>query len=350
MHRSGLPLIRLPEPWKTTYKIEIAAEESKRGWKILRLNLSTNQLPNHSLPSEPLHNESLFFSELTNPNDHSSFAEGDNTAWARFHQTPVSYISWESLQEPTVGQMWNLVHAAVTLNPTEETFRFALAGHRDNQLAKAMLATGLATPRPKPCRSEHTITSAVPKEITISRAAFWQGAGSPFGPRAAWVAHPQLHNSLPLTTFPAFPYEHTVTFSLEGRPVHAQHPVRPPKPARGVVIYSRYMPHLDEFFSMVHLDYHDPTHLDLFHKWQNDPRVSQGWNETGTLEHHREYLRKIDEDPHQMAVLAKFNDTYFAYFEIYWAKVRSLSCTFTDDADDFYQGGPYGCLPFSRRW
>ncbi len=72
---------------------------------------------------------------------------------------------------------------------------------------------------------------------------------------------------------------------------------------------------------MVSLDYTDAEHLRLFHEWQNDPRVSQGWNETGTLEQHREYLRNIDEDPHQVAMLAKWDDTYFAYFEVYWAKV-----------------------------
>jgi hypothetical protein len=72
---------------------------------------------------------------------------------------------------------------------------------------------------------------------------------------------------------------------------------------------------------MVSLDWEDAEHLRLFHEWQNDPRVSQGWNETGTLEQHREYLRKIHVDPHQVAVLAKWEDTYFAYFEVYWAKV-----------------------------
>lgn len=73
---------------------------------------------------------------------------------------------------------------------------------------------------------------------------------------------------------------------------------------------------------MVHLDYREESHLRLFHEWQNDPRVAAGWNETGTLDQHRDYLRRIDEDPHQIAVLAKFDDNYFAYFEIYWGKVE----------------------------
>lgn len=74
---------------------------------------------------------------------------------------------------------------------------------------------------------------------------------------------------------------------------------------------------------MISLDYEDAEHLRLFHEWQNDPRVTQGWNQTGTLEQHREYLQKIHEDPHQIAVLAKWDDTYFAYFEVYWAKVHT---------------------------
>jgi hypothetical protein len=296
--------------------------ENKR--TLLRLVLAANQLPNSKLPPEPLHHDNLTFCDLVAESDAFVPAPGDNTAWARYHQSLISYVSWNSSIPPTVNQIWNLTYALFTLHPNLESFRLELDGTGKNQLSEALQATGLASSPAKPSRLDHATRHKTASQVSISRSAFWQGAASPFGSRPAWVAHPDLYSHLitkSLTLYPAFPYEHTLTFSTEGRPVHAQHPVRPPKPKRGAVIYSRYVPHLDEFFSMVHLDWYDEKHLRLFHEWQNDPRVAAGWNETGTLEQHRDYLRKMDEDPHQMAILARFNDTFFAYFEVYWAKV-----------------------------
>ncbi|KAH0835266.1 hypothetical protein AYO21_10691 [Fonsecaea monophora] len=349
----SLPPVRLPEPWKTSYEIQQTVSPDFHGDPTFKLVLSETQLPDSQPPPEPLHHDGLTYSDTFVVRSGSEPTEaGDNSPWARFHASAISYVSWTTrAQPPTVGQIWLLIHALLTQHPDHERFRLQLTGNGHAQLSQELLATGIATPSPKPSRPGHehpttpstgTVTVAVTTtQVSVSRSAFWQGAASPFGTRPVWVSHPALYSqfSKPVTSaYPAFPLEHTVTFTLDPRPVHAQHPIRPPKPTRGAVIYSRYVPDLDEFFAMDHLDWRDDAHLALFHKWQNDPRVSQGWNETGTLEQHREYLRKMDEDPHQMAVLARFNDVYFAYFEIYWAKEDHMGVYISPAPGDFDRG------------
>ena len=75
---------------------------------------------------------------------------------------------------------------------------------------------------------------------------------------------------------------------------------------------------------MVVLDVNDSVHVDLYHRWQNDPRVARGWDESGSLDQHIEKLKQMDEDPHTLSVLAKFDGTFFAYFDIYWAQVSGI--------------------------
>ncbi|KAK5052579.1 hypothetical protein LTR84_002444 [Exophiala bonariae] len=348
------PLVRLPEPWKTTYEVTISAGIDSV--PLFSLVLSRKQLSGSSLPPEPLHLESLRFSDLGLEPNVPTPGVGDNSLEARYHRSLISLVSWNTSIAPSASQIWNLAYAIVTRHPEVEDFRLELTGPGATGLSDALRATGLASRLPKFISTERSAPSTARRSLAwIMRSSFWQGAGSPFGTRPVWVANPDLfgHLSKTLTSVPAFPYEHTVTFSLEGRPVHAQHPVRPPKPAHGAVIYSRYIPHLDEFFSMVHFDWRNKTHLQLFHDWQNDPRVAAGWNETGSLEQHREYLRKIDEDPHQMSILARFNDTYFAYFEVYWAKVRKYISYIPRSGDLHcleFLGGPHGRLFISPSW
>jgi hypothetical protein len=217
----------------------------------------------------------------------------------------------------------------LTLRTEFEMFRAVLSGAGKEQLGKELQAVGLATEHPRPSAPPGQRIPQSPdlsNQLVVYRSTFWQGAGSPFGPRPVWVCDPDIYTSLrrPLTSFPTHPVQHILTTKSADVRVHALHPIRPRKPTPGSRIYSRYIPQLDEFFSIWALDYQNEEHLQLFHTWQNDPRVAKGWNETGTLEQHRSHLQKMEDDPHQIAVLAKFNNTFFSYHQIYWAKVSRI--------------------------
>jgi hypothetical protein len=244
-----------------------------------------------------------------------------------------------------VGQIWNVVYAIETLRSEFEIFRALLFGEGKELLARELQSVGLAIAHPEPSAPPGKpipVSTNHTGQLVFYRSSFWQGAGSPFGTRPAWVADPGVYSFMrkPLNQYPIRPRQHTVTTGFPKRHVHAHHPVRSPKPAPGSRIYSRYIPHLNEFFSVFALDYTNDEHLRLFNTWQNDPRVAQGWNETGTLDQHRQYLRTIQEDPHQIAVLAKFNDTFFSYHELYWTKVFFNHFRLASTAANCTLGGP----------
>ncbi|KAL4950965.1 acyl-CoA N-acyltransferase [Aspergillus filifer] len=332
-----LPLIRLPEPYKTTYRLQVVSVQL--GVRKLQLRRSP-RVDDGVPPPEPLHRDSFHFTDLREPDPFAIPPESNNSAWARAQRSPVSYWIWEGNEPPTVAQIWNVLYTLFTLRTEFEIFRAVLAGEGKELLARELHAVGLATAHPELSASSQTVlpTADVPDQLVIYRSTFWQGAGSPFGSRPVWVADPDIYKSLrrPLTEFPVHHVQHTLTTESFGVNIHALHPIRPRKPTPGSRMYSRYIPQLDEFFSLWAFDYRNDEHLRLFHTWQNDPRVAKGWNETGTLDQHREKLRMVEEDPHQIAVLAKFNDTFFSYHQIYWAKENSIGAHYA--ADDWDRG------------
>ncbi|WP_234710589.1 GNAT family N-acetyltransferase [Sinorhizobium arboris] len=94
-----------------------------------------------------------------------------------------------------------------------------------------------------------------------------------------------------------------------------EHPLRPPKPAG--CVYARFIPWLSGTLS-----FHVATLDDLpdVHRWMNDPRVDEFWNEAGSEAAHRRYLQRMFADPHTIPLIGRFNGRAFSYFEIYWAK------------------------------
>ncbi|KAK9794189.1 putative Acyl-CoA N-acyltransferase [Seiridium cardinale] len=322
------PVIKLPHPYLTPYGQVKSSKTSQSGAPLLQVQ--PQQASNGKDLPAPLHSSSVFFAEPTDLKSSERPAESNNTPWGRARRSPSSTISWDGTKAPTLGQAWLLVYILFTIRPQMEFCRLTLEGTAKESLAKQLKAVLLAIDHPKNAEA-----AGADNELVLLRSTFWQGAGSPFGPRTAWIPEddtPETPKALSL--YPLTPYDNMMT--NEPSSTLAWHPRRPAKPRPGSVIYSRWIPHLKENFSMVALDWENEEHLKLFHEWQNDPRVSQGWNETGTLEQHREYLRKQHVDPHQITILARFDDTFFAYFEVYWGKEDRLGAYYS--AGDFDRG------------
>lgn len=305
-------ILKLPHPYLTEYAItNVASRGQAASYRIQ----STESKRNGITPPKQLHHPTATFSDIAFLAENAVPPSGDNSSWARARRSPSSTISWTG-QRPTVAQTWLFAYALISLHPLVENFRVLFSGNGASSLVSELYTTGLF--HPHPAGSDST----TPHDgHLLFRGTFWQGAASPFGARPVWAPRLTADNKPITTEYPQFPFQIAPSTQFPALPRHTMHPVREPKPAPGSIIYSRWIPHLKEHFTMVAVDYTNPEHLNLFHTWQNDPRVAAGWNETGDLEHHRNYLKKLHEDPHVLTMFAAFDDKLFAYFEVYWAMV-----------------------------
>ncbi|KAF5534949.1 lysine n-acyltransferase, partial [Fusarium napiforme] len=120
----------------------------------------------------------------------------------------------------------------------------------------------------------------------LSHDAFWQGAGAPDSQH--W-----LQSRPEVTSFPGFNgtmgvFANQLGFTRKGN-VCTVHPVRPPKPKPGTVIYSRFIVELGQQLQIRHIDASNPVHFETYKRWQNSDRVNKAWKERGPDEHHRAY-------------------------------------------------------------
>ncbi|KAK0197491.1 acyl-CoA N-acyltransferase [Armillaria mellea] len=170
-----------------------------------------------------------------------------------------------------------------------------------------------------------------PTTLLLSRAAFWQSAGAPHG--LSWLRDPVPSPALvPLPSL--FPYVQSFT---RGPHVLTTHPLRPPKPAPGAMIYSRYIACLGELLAFTHIDASNPAHFEAYTRWQNSDRVNVGWREKGDDEHHRAYLKDRLADPHIMGFIVSWNGEAAGYGEMSWVKEDPMG-TYVGGLGDYDQG------------
>lgn len=110
---------------------------------------------------------------------------------------------------------------------------------------------------------------------------------------------------------------------------NGRHPVRPPKPVG--LLYRRFIPWLGQHLQLRAVSMDD---LAIFHRWQNDPRIAEFFEESGTLEEHRQYLQTLIADPHMLPLIGSLDGRDFGYFELYWARENRIGGQYDADAWD----------------
>ena len=224
-------------------------------------------------------------------------------------------------RDVTISDFWVAIYALYTLHHTQEQLPVTLSQFPNAQahdIGAYVLKSGLGRTYP--------ISEIVPKKplasediLFISRAAFWQGAGTTGYHQHGWLLNPR----------PIFP---SVASYTRTEKVIAMHPLRPAKPQPGEVLYRRWCSAVGQMVEITHFDLdgeHDGTkaagaglskHMAAFHKWHNDERVNTAWGERGSLETHRDYVEGLLKDPHVIPCMLSWDGELMGYVEIVYTK------------------------------
>ncbi|KAG6853013.1 hypothetical protein C0991_007496, partial [Blastosporella zonata] len=222
----------------------------------------------------------------------------------------------------TVPEIWAAIYTLFTLYRTQEHIlvRFSSIPNSE-ELMRYLSISGLGR-----VAQGTKLPDAVANGIFLSRAAFWQGAGTTGYHSQGWLlAPPSIFPTLPAFT--------------RSDMVIASHPLRPPKPRAGEVLYRRYCSAVGKSLEFVAFDIEGnpkrdgglSQHMAAFHKWHNDERVNSAWGERGSLETHREYIEGLLADPGVVPVMMTWDGELMGYVEIVWAKENHVSQYFPED-------------------
>lgn len=221
----------------------------------------------------------------------------------------------------SVEDMWIAIYALFTMRYTQEYIPINIfAFENAREIVDYLVNSGLGRTSLADNKAPTTSTTVVDRVFYLSRAGFWQGAGTVgYHSRQYWLQD----------TRPPFPNVPSFTRSEK---VIAKHPLRPSKPRPGQVLYRRWCSRVGQMLELRHFDLdgiNDPPgtkvngvsrDLAAFNKWHNDPRVSDSWKEHGTLEDHRKYIEAQYKDPHSIPAMFSWDGDLMGYVEVTYIK------------------------------
>lgn len=211
----------------------------------------------------------------------------------------------------SIPDLWASIYTLWTLLHIQEHIPITLSSSIPNssELIEYILFSGLGRKR----LSAHT-SDEPSSEIFLARATFWQGAGAgvQWNNTRAWLPGDYAART---ATFPA-----TQSFTRTPLVITA-HPLRPPKPPAGACVYKRFCTPVSKTFSLHTMDVEDAGHMEAFHRWHNDGRVSEWWGEHGTIDQHRAYVRRMAAEPGVLSLMMSWDGELMGYCELVWIKV-----------------------------
>jgi len=241
---------------------------------------------------------------------------------------PSSSLSQTPGCDISLKDMWAIVYALFTLYHVQETIPVLLSQQINNsdELRSYLLQSGLG-------RTAHAPTTS--EEIYLHRATFWQGAGAHGYHTCGWLPPSSI------STFTVAPFPSVQSFTRTPT-VIAAHPLRPPKPNPGEVLFRRYCPSIGETLEFTYFDpgseSNTSDHLAAFHRWHNSERVNAGWGERGSLENHRAYVKDVINDPAVLPVIMSWNGEYMGYAEITYLKENHVAAYIPGGPGDWDRG------------
>ena len=108
------------------------------------------------------------------------------------------------------------------------------------------------------------------------------------------------------------------------------HPVR--ENIQTGTVYSKYVPEIDRTLSFKIID--EYTDLNIFHEWQNIPRVAEFWELGLSKLELLEYIQKTMNDSHTLPMILLCNEKPVGYFEVYWCREDRLAPYYESEAFD----------------
>ena len=158
---------------------------------------------------------------------------------------------------------------------------------------------------------------------------------------------------------------------------HIRHPIRQKPPRQGEVFYSRYVPSVEQWFSLrvpslsskpVPHPHYGPvggsmpapanvgnsasiatlptlanfaersSDVDLLHKWMNNSRVNAAWGVAGPKMTQAKFLEDGLSSRHSFPAFGCWDGKPFGYFEIYWVKEDKLGRLLGGDVGNYTRG------------